>query len=1035
MHNRLITISLRYRLLVILSVLFVCGIGVYEYFRLPVDAFPDISPVMVPIFTEAEGMAPEEVERRITFPVESVMNGLPGVRQIKSTSAFGISVVYVYFEDDTDMYFARQVVSERLSEAVSQMPDLPDKPALGPISTGLGQIFIYYLMLDETASTGGMDRASYLRDLNDWVVKYQLGTVPGVTEILSIGGYVRQYQVNVNPDALLSYQLSIQQVVEALRANNANVGGQYLITGQEESLVRGIGLLESIEDIKQIAVATVDGTPIRIGDVARVEFGSAVRRGVVSRNGTEEVVSGIVLQLYGQNTSEVIGRLYAKIPQVQSSLPEGVKIVPYYEQQELVQKATGTVKMALLQGSVLAAMVLFLFLGNLRAAWIVVFSLPFSVLVSILLMRATGISANLMSLGGIAIAMGMLVDGAIVMVENIHRHLNRPAQDDARHRTDMIIDAALEVGKPIVFSLLIVVIVFVPILTLEQVEGKMFIPMAYTLCFALLGSLVFAIVIVPALSSYLLHAGRHKEGRLFVRLQRLHEPLLRWAIRKPLMVLCLVLAIAAGSVGVLPYLGTEFIPTLEEGSILIGVTMAPSISLDKAVQTVQSLESRIMRYSQVDEVVSRIGRPEAGSHPHPVNYAEIHVELHPIKQWDRFASKAELVEALAGDLKKYPGIQLNFTQPIQNAFDELLSGVKSQIAIKVFGEDLHVLEKVSTEIRNAIDTVEGFVDISLEQNFGQPQIQVVVDRQACSRYGVNGSDVLELVETAVGGRVADYLYLNTRRYEIQVRYQEAYRDSADRLKSLLVRASDGRMVPLAQVARVESSAGPIQINRENNQRRWIIQGNVRQRDLGSVIDDIQERIRDKVTLPAGYYIEYGGQFESQVRAMSRLSIVIPAVVFFIFLMLFLAFGSARYAFLVMLNIPLALTGGIVGLHVMQAYLSVPAAIGFIALFGVAIQDSMVLVTCIHQLERSLPTRDAIIAGCHQRFRSILMTSLTTILGLLPLLLSHGIGAEVQRPLAAVVIFGLSTSTLLTLFVIPAFYGWFSVKAADSAEPA
>jgi len=390
MHNRLITISLRYRLLVILSALFVCGFGVYEYFHLPVDAFPDISPVMVPIFTEAEGMAPEEVERRITFPVESVMNGLPGVRQIKSTSAFGISVVYVYFEDGIDMYFARQVVGERLSEAVSQMPDLPEKPALGPISTGLGQIFIYYLMLDETASTGGRDPGSYLRDINDWVVKYQLRTVPGVTEILSIGGHVQQYQVNVNPDALVSYQLSVQQVVEALTANNANVGGQYIVTGQEESLVRGIGLLESIEDIEQIAVATVEGTPIRIADVARVEFGSAVRRGVVSRNGTEEVVSGIVLQLYGQNTSDVIQRLYAKIPQVQSSLPEGVTIVPYYEQQELVQKATGTVKMALLQGSVLAAIVLFFFLGNLRAAWIVVFSLPFSVLVSILLMRCSG---------------------------------------------------------------------------------------------------------------------------------------------------------------------------------------------------------------------------------------------------------------------------------------------------------------------------------------------------------------------------------------------------------------------------------------------------------------------------------------------------------------------------------------------------------------------------------------------------------------------------------------------------------------------
>ncbi|MHC5082557.1 MAG: efflux RND transporter permease subunit [Planctomycetota bacterium] len=1031
MHNKLINISLKYRMLVILSILFVGIFGIYQYKQLPVDAFPDVSPVMVPIFTEAEGMAPEEVERLITFPVESVMNGLPGIKQIKSTSAFGMSVVYVYFDDDIDMYFARQVVAERLNEAVSQLPDLLEKPKLGPISTGLGQIFIYYLDMDENVDTQGKDPITYLREINDWVVKYQLQTVKGVTDILSIGGHVLQYQVNVNPNALLQYQLSLHDVVGAIQQNNANVGGQYIVTGQEENLVRGIGLLNDIEDIKHITLKTVAGTPIRVSDVAEVEFGKAVRRGVVSRNGTQEVVSGMVLQLYGQNTSEVIEKLYEKIPSVQDSLPEGIKIVPYYEQQELVQKATMTVKMALLQGAILAAIVLFVFLGNIRTALIVVFALPFSAFVSIILMRAAGISANLMSLGGIAIAMGMLVDGAIVMIENIYRHLNIKTDDEVRHRTDIIMDAALEVAKPVIFAILIVVIVFIPILTLEGVEGKMFVPMSYTLCFALLGSLIFAIVIAPPLASFLLHTGEHKDSRFFIWLQKLHDPALEWAVKKPAMILLIVAAMVLLSLIILPNLGTEFIPTLEEGSIMIGVTMAPSTSLEKATEIIQTLEGQIVTFGPVEEVVSRIGRPEAGSHPHPVNYAEIHIELHPLNQWKQYSDKEELIEGLEQKLSLYPGVQLNFTQPIQNAFDELLSGVKAQIAIKLFGEDLNVLQSTATQIRNSIDNIEGLVDLSLEQSFGQPQIQVIADRQACARYGVNVSEILDLIETAVGGRVVDNIYLNTRRYGLQVRYQPQYRDNIEMLQSLLVPTPDGNVIPLAQIARVTESVGPIQINRENNQRRWVIQGNVRGRDLGSVIDDIRDRIAEKIQLPDGYYIEYGGQFENQVRAMNRLAVIVPVVIFMIFLMLFLAFGSMKSAFLVMINIPLALIGGVFGLFLMREYLSVPAAVGFIALFGIAIQDSMVLVTCINQLYRQGgDMKDAVITGCHQRFRPVLITSITTILGLMPLLLSRGIGAEVQRPLAAVVIFGLASSTLLTLFVIPAFYRWFAVNVEN-----
>ncbi|AQQ71849.1 Cation efflux system protein CzcA [Limihaloglobus sulfuriphilus] len=1028
MHKRLLNTALHYRLLVVLALIMVTAVGVHQYNSLPVDAFPDISPVMVPVFTEADGMAPEEVERLITFPVESVMNGLPGVTQIKSTSAFGMSVVYVYFEDDMDIYFARQLVNERLGEALAQMPDLQEKPKLGPISTGLGQIFIYYLTIDDSADTEGKDPLSYLRDLNDWVVKYQLQTVRGVTDILSVGGHVLQYQVNIKPDMLLQYGLSIHDVTEAIRQNNGNVGGQYIITGSEENLVRGIGLLNSLEDISNVIIDNIDGTPVRVMEVADVEYGRAVRRGIVSRNGGEEVVSGIVLQLYGENASNVIERLYAKLPDVQKSLPEGVRLVPYYEQQEIVQRATWTVKSALLTGAVLAAIVLFAFIGNFRSAMIVVFALPFSGLVSIILMQQADISANLMSLGGIAIAMGMLVDGAIVMVENIYRHLNVNAGDDIRSRTAIIIDAAYEVARPVTFSLLIVIVVFVPILTLQGAEGQMFIPMSYTLCFALLGSLIFAVLAVPALASYLMHVKKHKEFFIFVILQKLHDPLLRISVKHPVLVLMLVLALLCGSGFMAMNLGTEFIPTLEEGSIMIGVNMAPSIALEEAAAIIKKLETRIIALPEVEEVVSRIGRPEAGSHPHPVNYAEVHIELHPEKEWTRLTDKAELVEELEENLSDFPGIQLNFTQPIQNAFDELVTGVRSQVAVKVFGEDLDILQSKATEIRNSIDNIEGLVDLSVEQSFGQPQVQVIVDRRACAAYGVNAGEILELVETAIGGQIVDHVYLNTRRYGIQIRYTEDTRDNIHAIKSLLVPSRSGQMLPLSQLAEVREDVGSIQINRENNQRRWIVQGNVRGRDLGGVVGDIRRLIAEKIELPDGYHIEYGGQYESQMRAMRRLGIIVPVVGMTVLLMLYLAFGSIKSGLLVMVNIPLGLIGGVAGLYVMGEYISVPAAVGFIALFGIAVQDSMVLVSAINQLRREgVEMVEAVITGCHQRFRPVLMTSITTVLGLLPLLLSTGIGADVQRPLAAVVIFGIISSTLLTLFVIPAFYKWFAVR--------
>ncbi len=1034
MLNRIIQTSLQQRALVVIALLAVVVFGVQRYRGMPVDAFPDISPIMVPVFAEAHGMAPEEIERLITYPIESAMNGLPGVTQIKSTSAFGMAVIYVYFEDEVDIYFARQLVAERLSAAVAELPELHEQPTLGPISTGLGQIFIYYLTLDDGADTEGKSPDLYLRELNDWVVKYQLRTVRGVTDVLSMGGNVLQYQIKVDPAAMRSYGLSLQDLVEAVHANNRNAGGQFLVLGSEEHLVRGIGLLRGLDQIRGIPLRTVDGAPIRIGDVAEVAYGPEVRRGVVTRNGEQEVISGIVLKLYGENTSEVIERLYEKVDEVRAGLPEGVNLVPYYEQAELVAHATDTVKKALLIGGLLVVLIIAVFLGDPRSSLIVALSLPLCALLAIIGMRHWDISANLMSLGGIAIAIGMLGDGAIVMVENIHRQLTDPGRE-AEGRRAIVSSAAREVARPIAFSIAIIVMVFLPIFSFEGVEGKMFRPMASTICLALLGSLATAIILAPVLSSLWLTRKQPRELGALVRLKQLYRPLLARALRHPRRVVAVAVVAFAISLGLVPFLGTEFVPTLEEGSIFIGVTMTPSTSLEKATETVTRLERRIVTYAPVDETVARIGRPEAGSHPHPVNYAEIHLELKPRDEWGEYRSKEELVGALTEDLSTYPGVSLNFTQPIQNAFDELLSGAKTELAIKLYGEELDVLRELAAGISSAIGDVPGLVDLAVEQSFGQPQVRVIADRQACSRYGVSTDDVLELVELAVGGEVIDSIFLNTRRFGIHVRYQEPERTTPEDIRRLLLHTGDGSLIPLSMVAEVEQVIGPIQINREKNQRRWVVQGNVRGRDLGGVVADIQRRIQEQVSLPPGYFVEYGGQFENQQRAMARLSIIVPITIGAVFCLLWLSIGIPRQAFVIILNIPLALIGGVAGLFLSGEYLSVPASVGFIALFGIAVQNGLVLVAVFNQLrQEGMPLKEAVQEGALLRLRPVLMTACTTMFGLLPLLLSSGIGSEVQRPLAIVVVSGLASSTLLTTLVIPTVYAWIE-RGRDTAEDA
>ncbi|MFC1707799.1 efflux RND transporter permease subunit, partial [Planctomycetota bacterium] len=784
MLDALIRVAVRGRLLVLLAFVGTVAYGIQAYRTMPVDAFPDISPIMVPVFAEAHGMAPEEIERLITFPIEAAMNGLPKVRQIKSTSAFGMAVIYVYFEDDVDVYFARQLVAERLAGAMSDLPEMHDPPVLGPISTGLGQVFLYYLTLEPGADTRGKPADAYLREINDWVVKFQLQTVPGVTEVLSMGGHVLQYQIRVDPYGLRKYDVDLETIVTAVRANNRNVGGQFLVLGAEEYLVRGLGLLSKIDEIGAIKLKTVDGVPVTIADVAEVGYGKEIRRGVVMRNGEGEVVSGIVMKLYGENTSEVIDQLYAKVKEVRAALPPGVMLTPYYEQAELVAKANATVKNALMIGALLVVLTLAAFLGNLRTALIVSAALPFCALIAVIVMGWQGLSANLMSLGGIAIAIGMLGDGAIVMVENIFRHLNDPA-NLTKDRDRVIYEAGREVARPILFSILTIVMVFLPLFTLEGVEGKMFSPMAFTIAFALGGSIVAALVLTPALAHHLLRAGARTESAFLRALKAGYRPL---ALRHRLGVVAAALLAFASAAAVIPSIGTEFIPTLEEGSIFIGVTMAPSTSLGKGAETVQKMERVVATYPEVHEVVSRVGRPEAGSHPHPVNYAEMHLELNPISEWKRFKHKGELVDALSKDLGTFPGVRLNFTQPIQNNFDELLSGVRAQLAIKLYGDDLDVLRAKANEISAAIEQVPGLVDLSVEQSYGQPQVQIAVDREACARYGINADSVLELVELAIGGEVIDTIYLGTRRFGIHLRYQEPYRDDTSAIERLLVPA-------------------------------------------------------------------------------------------------------------------------------------------------------------------------------------------------------------------------------------------------------
>ena len=1012
MINRIIAFSLKQRLLVVAMVVLVAALGFYSLNNIPIDAFPDVTNIQVQILAEAPGLSPVEVEKLVTFPIEVAMNGLPRLTEVRSISKFGLAVVTVVFEDGVDIYFARQLVLERLQRVKESLPPTVPDPEMGPITTGMGEIYQYFLESDS------LDLMT-LRTIQDWIVKPQLRTVPGVTEVNSFGGLVKQYQVLVDPAKLLSYNITLQDVFEAVENNNSVAGGNFLEHASEQYIIRGIGLAQSEQDLENIIVKNEGGTPIFIKNVANVTVGPEVRQGAVVMQGRGEVAAAIVMMLKGENSRKVIERVKAKIEEINKTLPPHVKIHPYYDQTELVNKTITTVRTNLLEGGLLVIAVLLIFLGDLRGGLIVASSIPLSMMFAFIGMEWLGLSANLMSLG--AIDFGMIVDGSVVMVENFERKLLH--KDPNRTKLQVIEDAAKEVGRPILFGILIIIAVYLPILTLQGIEGKMFTPMALTVGMALIGSLILTLTFVPVASSFLLkEKSSHQEPRIIHWIRQLYTPLLEKALKRRSLTLGIALVVLLVSFALVPFLGTEFIPELDEGSILVQPIRMPSVSLTESIEMEKKIQQIIMQFPEVEFVVGRLGRPDIATDPMGVNLSDIYVTLKPKSEWKTATTKEELVEKMVAELKHVPGVNYNITQPIAMRVDELVAGVKSDLAIKLFGEDLKILKEKADHIAQVVRTVEGAADVITEQISGQPYLNIYIDRNAIARYGLNVADVQRVVEIAIGGKVATEVFEGQIRFGVLVRYPESRRGDIQAIENTLVNLPSGGTIPLSQVARIAAEEGPVQVSREFGRRRIVVECNVRGRDIGSFVSEAQKKIDAGVQLPPGYSITWGGQYEHQESATKRLLVVIPLSIFIIFVLLFTTFGNIRHSMLILLNLPFALSGGIFALLIRGLHLSVSASIGFIALFGVAVLNGIVLISYVNQLlKEGHELEFAVIKGTSDRLRPVLMTALVASLGFLPMALSQGTGAEVQRPLATVVIGGLITSTLLTLFVLPILY--------------
>ncbi|MGB3862114.1 MAG: CusA/CzcA family heavy metal efflux RND transporter [Candidatus Aminicenantaceae bacterium] len=1013
MIQKIINFSLKQRLFIVMATVIVVLLGLLAYQNLAIDVFPDPSPPLVQIYTEAHGMAPAEVERLVSYPVESSMYGLPRVKNIRSVSTYALSLVNIYFQDKTDIYWARQLVAQRLLEVKEQLPEQAHESVLGPIATGLGLVYLYYLE-GEGYST------LELRTIQDWLIKYELKSVPEVSQVLSIGGDVKQFQILVNPQSLLKYNLTVSEITTKVRQNNQNIGASFITKGKEEYLIRSVGLAQSVADLENIVVANHLGTPVKLKDVSRVQILPAIRRGAALVNGEGEKVVGMVLKLFGSNTARVIQDTEDRINEINKALPQGVKIVPFYNQALLVKKCFSTVSTNLILGIALIIIVLFLFMGDFPSAMIAVFTLPFSILFAFILMQRADLAADLISFGGLAIAIGLIADAAIIMVENIHRHITRSPEA----RIQAIVSASTEVGRPIFFAIMIIILVFLPIFTLSGVEGIMFRPMGYTISFALAGSLIFAIVSAPALSYYFLRRRKNKiqEPVLIRNIKKVYLPFFALCQKHRKVVFLVTILVFAIGLAILPFLGREYIPYLEEGTIHLRTTYDPNISLEETITLTKDIEKTLRDIPEVTGVLSRIGRGEVGSHAHFVNDAEILININPVQQWKYFKNKDELLHEIEHRLEDFPGLNINITQPIAHNLDELLTGVKAQLAIKLYGEDFEVLKEKSTQIKDVIESIEGAADVQVEQFSGQNHIQIVLDRDRIARYGMNIRDIQDTIEAAVGGITLGQIYEEQKKFDIFLRFEPEYRKDIEQIEGLLIRLPDGGQVPLAQLANIEEVMGPRVINRENNKRFITIQCNIRGRDIGRFVDEAKSRIDKSVQLPPEYLVKWGGQFELQQQANQRFLIITPITLALVALLLFTIFYSFQEVLIILINIPLALTGGIIALKVSGLYLSVPASIGFIAIFGIALENGLVLISAFHsQLKKGASMAEAIIEGVNIKLRPGLMTTFTTIFGVSPLLLAKGPGAEIWRPLATVVVGGLITSTLVTLIVLPLIF--------------
>ena len=1009
--------------------LMVAAVAVYGYFSfqdVPIDSFPDVSPPLVQVFTSSPGLSPVDVETQISYPIEISMYGLPKLDRVQSTSIFGLSRVNVYFEEGTDVYFARRLVNERLSQARNEIPEGLGNPQLGPITTGLGTVMMYQVKNKEGANNTLMER----RTAQDWIVKPQLRTVPGVTGVLSLGGDVRQFQVNVDMNALLARDLTLEDLEQALNTNNRNVGASFLERGGEEYLVRGYGWInqheQGIEDIRNIVVANQNGTPVYVKDLAEVQFGSEIKRGTLIAN-EEESVGGFVLKLIGTNTQDLLGQVDQKVDAINSALPDGMVMETFYSQGELVDKAVGTVTNALYIGAILVLVILYFFMGDIRSTLIIISTVPLAFLIAFIGMNLMGISANLMSLGGLAISIGMIGDSATVIVENTYRLLEERKSENVS-LVRIVSEAAREVIRPVVFATSIIIIVFLPLFSLEGVEGKMFKPLAYTITFALAGAIFLALTYIPIISSYILpEKGMDKEPWLVRKVKGASRPLIEKSAKYPKMVFGAALVLFAASVAIFPFLGTEFQPTLREGTYAVRSVLPPGANLPTTTEYTKRLQESMQTFPEVEGVYSRVGRAEVGGDPEPVNVIFNVVDLKPLGEWDEGRDYEELQTAMAEKLNEdLPGVSSNFSQPIQLRTDELLSGVRAQVVASLYGDNLDTLASKAQEIAGIAESVEGAVDVRAQQQGGKPQILIRPDREQLARLGISIDRFLSTVETGIGGSTAGQVFEGIRRFDIFLRLQDNQRSRINQIRELPIRTTDGALIPLSEIADIEVFTGPKQISRNKASRRTYVQLNVRGRDMGGVVNELRQKVEEQVNLPPGYFVEYGGQFENQQRAMSRLMVVVPITLGLIFFMLFSTFGSWRYAVLIFLNIPFATIGGIFALWISGLYLSVPAAVGFIAIFGIAVLNGLVLVSYINQLRAEGMDMDkSVVQASLLRLRPVLMTALTTGLGLLPLLLANDIGSNVQRPLAAVVVGGLFTSTLLTLVVLPTIYKWFA----------